>query len=80
MEILNELVATCDEQVKDLNKKIEQLTIQRNNERTSKESLSAEISELTASYAVTREQLSVSKSSLKIIINDIAEVESSKKH
>ncbi|CAM4039112.1 chromosome segregation protein SMC [Lederbergia lenta] len=79
VQTLKQLVHNCDEQIEVLNQKIEDLTNQRNHERLSKESLTSEISELTASYAVTKEQLSVSKASLETLIQEKAEIAERKK-
>ncbi|MEK3887006.1 chromosome segregation protein SMC [Bacillus sp. FSL K6-3431] len=69
----------CDDQIKVLNRKIEDLTNQRNHERMSKESLTTDISEITAKYAVTKEQLSVSEASLESITHEKAEIAVRKK-
>ena len=72
----NELAMTieqCEGKIHILNVKIEQLTIQRNNDRQSKESLTKEITSLSSQLAVAKEQLLSSNAYMKTINKDIAD-------
>ncbi|MBM7586802.1 chromosome segregation protein [Bacillus pakistanensis] len=79
-EELEKDLKMIDKELKNLNSKIEELTLQKNNNNTSKEALSAEISDLKAVLAAKNEQLNSSKNGRSRINNEIQETEKKKKH
>ncbi|OIU72255.1 chromosome segregation protein SMC [Rossellomorea aquimaris] len=70
-DFLNEL----QKEIKELDEKIEDLTLQKNSERTSKDALSSEISDLKAALAARNEQLVNIRSQLERVTENAADTE-----
>jgi chromosome segregation protein len=70
-DFLNEL----QKEIKELDEKIEDLTLQKNSERTSKDALSSEISDLKAALAARNEQLVNTRSQLERVTENAADTE-----
>ncbi|MGR3763830.1 chromosome segregation protein SMC [Rossellomorea sp. NS-SX7] len=62
-------------EIKELDRKIEELTLQKNSERTSKDALSDEISDMKANLAARNEQLVNTRNQLDRVKEDFSETE-----
>ncbi|MCA1053482.1 chromosome segregation protein SMC [Rossellomorea aquimaris] len=74
-EELNKLLAAIGDEVEELHVKIEELTAQKNSERTSKEALSDEISDMKARLAARNEQLVNSRKQLERVNETVVETD-----
>ncbi|MBS4198926.1 chromosome segregation protein SMC [Bacillus sp. FJAT-49732] len=74
IKALSEIISTCEGKIQSLNERIEQLTVQRNDERISKDSLAKEITELSSLLAVAREQLSSTRNTFHSLNNELTEL------
>jgi chromosome segregation protein len=72
---LSKLLDDIQQEIKELDKKIEELTLQKNTERTSKDALSDEISDMKANLAARNEQLAGTRNQLERVKDNKAETE-----
>jgi chromosome segregation protein len=72
---LSKLLDDIQQEIKELDKKIEELTLQKNSERTSKDALSDEISDMKANLAARNEQQAGTRNQLERVKENKAETE-----